>query len=65
MDWAARVRSPTQAEDFSSGLCAQIGFGAHTASYTMGTGGSFTRGKVRPGRAADHSPPFSAEVKKE
>jgi len=27
--------------------------------------GIFPGGKVRPGRAADHSPPFSAVVKKE
>jgi hypothetical protein len=31
----------------------------------MGTGGSFPGGKARPGRDADHSPPSSAEVKKE
>jgi hypothetical protein len=31
----------------------------------MGGGGSFPRGKARPGRDADHSPPSSAEVKKE
>jgi hypothetical protein len=30
----------------------------------MGTGGSFSGGKARPGRDADHSPPSSAEVKK-
>jgi hypothetical protein len=29
----------------------------------MGTGVSFPRGKARPGRDADHSPPSSAEVK--
>jgi hypothetical protein len=29
----------------------------------MGTGGSFPGGKARPGRDADHSSPFSAEVK--
>jgi hypothetical protein len=57
--------SPSEAEDFSSNLCVQAGSGAHPASYTMGTGGSFTRGKARPGRDADHSPPSSAEVKKE
>jgi hypothetical protein len=34
-----------------------------TASYTMGTGGSFP-GVKRPGREADHSPSTSAEVKK-
>jgi hypothetical protein len=32
----------------------------HPASYPMGT-----RGKVRPGRDIDHSPPSSAEVKNE
>jgi hypothetical protein len=31
----------------------------------MGTGGSFPAGKMLPGRAADQSPPSSAEVKKE
>jgi hypothetical protein len=31
----------------------------------MGTGGSFPGSKARPGRDADHSPPSSAEVKKE
>jgi hypothetical protein len=34
-------------------------------SSTVGTGGSFPGGKARPGRDADHSPPSSAEVKKE
>jgi hypothetical protein len=64
-DWAAGVRSPTQAEDFPSNLCVQTGSGPHPASYTMGTGGSFPGGKARPGRDADHSPSSSAEVKKE
>ena len=36
------------------------GPGAHSASCKMGTGS-----KVRPGRAADHSPPSSAAVMKE
>jgi hypothetical protein len=35
----------------------QTGSGAHLASYTMGTGGSF------PGGKANHSPPSTAEVK--
>jgi hypothetical protein len=61
----AGVRSPTEAEDFSSNLCVQTGSGAHPASCTVGTGGSFPGGKARPGRDADHSPPSSAEVKKE
>jgi hypothetical protein len=64
-DWTAGVRSPTEAEDFSSNLCVQTGSGTHPASCTMGTGGSFPGGKGRPGRDADHSPPSSAEVKKE
>jgi hypothetical protein len=37
----------------------QNGSGVHQTSYKMGTGGSFPGGK-----AADHSPPTSAEVKK-
>jgi hypothetical protein len=36
--------------------------GAHTASYQMGTRGSFPWGKAA-GCDADHSPPSSAEVK--
>jgi len=39
----------------------QTGPVAHPASCTMGTG-SFPGGKVRPGRAADHSPSSSAAV---
>jgi hypothetical protein len=61
----AGVRFPTEAEDFSSNLWVQTGSGAHPASYIMGTGGPFPGGKERPGRDADHSPPSSAEVKKE
>jgi hypothetical protein len=64
-DWTARVRSPTEAEDFSSTLCVQTGSGAHPASCTVGTGGSLSGGKGRPGPDADHSPASSAEVKKE
>jgi hypothetical protein len=64
-DRTAGVRSPTGAEDFPSNLCVQTGCEAHPASCTVGTGGSFPGGKARPGRDADHSPPASAEVKKE
>jgi hypothetical protein len=49
-DWTTGVRSPTEAEDFSSSLCVQTGSGAHPASYQMGTGGSFPGGEARPGR---------------
>jgi hypothetical protein len=61
-DRAIGVRSPAGAKDFSSSLYVQTGSGAHPASYTMGTGGSFPGGKARQGRDADHSPPSSAEV---
>jgi hypothetical protein len=63
-DRAIEVRSLTGA-DFPSSPCVQTGSGAHPASYPMGTGGSLPRGKARPGRDADHSPPSSAEVKNE
>jgi hypothetical protein len=43
-------------------LYVQTGSRAHPASCTMGTGGPFPGGKVRPGRDADHSPLSSAEV---
>ena len=42
----------------------QIGPGALPASCKMGTG-SFPGGKVRPGRAADHSPPSSVAIMEE
>jgi hypothetical protein len=45
--------------------CVQTSSGAHPASYPMCTGGPFPGGKARLGRDADHSPPFSAEVKNE
>jgi hypothetical protein len=61
-DRAIGVRSSAGAKDFFSNLCVQTGSGAHPASCTMGTGGSFPGGKARPGRDADHSPPSSAEV---
>jgi hypothetical protein len=65
LDWTTGVRSPTEAEDFSSSICVQTGSGARPASCTMGTGGPFPEGKARPRRDADHSPPSSAEVKNE
>jgi hypothetical protein len=49
-------------KDFSSSLSVQTGTGAHPASCTMGTGGSFPGAKTRPGRDADHSPASTAEV---
>jgi hypothetical protein len=59
------VRSSAGAKDFSSNLCVQTGSETHPASCTMGTAGPFPRGKARPGRDADHSPPSSAEVMSE
>jgi hypothetical protein len=61
-DRTIEVRSTAGAKDFPSILCVQTGSGAHPASCTMGTGGPFPGGKVRPGRDADHSPPSNAEV---
>jgi hypothetical protein len=49
MGWTIGVRSLTGAEDFSSSPFVQTGSGAHPASYPMGTGGPFPRGKARPG----------------
>jgi hypothetical protein len=61
-DRAIEVRSPAGSKDSSSILCVQTGSGAHPASCTMGTGGTFPGAKARLGRDADHSPPSSAEV---
>jgi hypothetical protein len=55
-NWAIEIRSPSEARDFSSNLCAQTGSGAHPASCTMGTGGPFAGGKARPGRDATTHP---------
>jgi hypothetical protein len=41
-DRAIGVRSPAEADDFSSILCVQTGSGAHPASCTMGIGGPFS-----------------------
>jgi hypothetical protein len=56
------VRSLAGAKDFSSILCVQTGSGAHPAFCPMGNKGPFSGGKAQPGRDADHSPPYSAEV---
>jgi hypothetical protein len=59
------VRFPAEANYFSSSLCGQTGSGAHPASYRMRTGDPSPGSKARPGRDADHLPPYSAEVKNE
>jgi hypothetical protein len=51
---AFEVRSPAEAKDFSFSLSVQTGYGAHTASCTMGTGGLISGAKSRLGRDADH-----------
>jgi hypothetical protein len=61
-DRAIEVRSLAEARGFFlQALCPDRVWG-HSASCPMGTGGPFPRGKGRPGRDADHSPPCSAEV---
>jgi hypothetical protein len=44
-DQAIEDRSPAGAKDFSSSLCVQTGSGAHPATCTMGTGGTFPGAK--------------------
>jgi hypothetical protein len=61
-DRGSRVLFLTGAGNFSLHHHVQNDSGAHPASYPMGTRDSFLRVK-RPGREADHSPPFSTEVK--
>jgi hypothetical protein len=53
--------SPARGWNFSLHHRFQTGSGDHPASYPMGTRGSFP-GVRRPGREADHSSPFSADV---
>jgi hypothetical protein len=61
--WTARVRFPA-VQIFSLLHSVQTDSGAHRASYTMGTGGSFAGGGgvKRPGRETDHSPPSNVEA---
>jgi hypothetical protein len=66
MDWAVGVRSLTELEDFSSALCTQLALGSTYPTVQWVQGGILSPGgKVQPGCDADHSPPSSAEVKKE
>jgi hypothetical protein len=64
-DRLIEVQSSTGTKDFSSSVCVQTGSEAHPASCTMGAGGPFPGGKVRPGHDADPTPPSSVEVKNE
>jgi hypothetical protein len=56
------VHSPFMVKNFLPHVL-QTGSGAHQASYSMGTGGSFP-GAKRQGREADYSPTTRAEVNK-
>jgi hypothetical protein len=56
------LRFSAGAKNFSLLHCVQTGSGAHPASYLMGTR-ILPLDIKRPGRAADHSPPSSTEVK--
>jgi hypothetical protein len=55
-DWMTAVLSPAEAKYLTCSLCVHTSSGAHPASYPMGTGWSFPRGKTPPGRDAGHSP---------
>jgi hypothetical protein len=57
-----RVRFPAGGGNFSLHHRVQNDSGAHSASYPMGTRGSFP-GVKRPRSEADNSPPSSFEVK--
>jgi hypothetical protein len=59
-----KVRSPSEAKNFSCSLCVQTSSEAHPASYPMGDVGPFPGSKARPGSDADYSPPSNAEEKK-
>jgi hypothetical protein len=61
-DWTTGVRSPTEAEDFSSSLCVQTGCGAHRASYPMGTGVLSPEVKRGRGVMLTTHPPSGAEM---
>jgi hypothetical protein len=60
-DRSSKVRFLAGADNCSLHHRVQNRSGAHTASYPMGTRGSFPAVK-RPGREADPSPPSSSEV---
>jgi hypothetical protein len=51
-DWTAEIRSPAEANYFSSSVCVQ----SNSEAYTMGTGGPFLGGIMWLGRDSDLSP---------
>jgi hypothetical protein len=52
-------------KNFSSNLCVHTSSEAYPASCIVGTRVPFPGTKAQPGRDADHSPPYSAEVENE
>jgi hypothetical protein len=51
-----KIPSPTEAKDSSSSPCVRTGFGAHSASCSMGIGVLFPGGEAWRRRNADRSP---------
>jgi hypothetical protein len=64
-DRTIEVRPSAEAKDFPVASVSRLTVGAHPGSCSMGTVGFFRRGKARPGRDSDHSPPSSVEVENE
>jgi hypothetical protein len=61
-----RGSTPAEAKYSSFSLCVQRSAPeAHPASYSMGTGGRFPRGKALPWHDPHHSTPSRTEVKNE
>jgi hypothetical protein len=54
------VRYPAETKRiFRLASCVQLGYGTHTASFPVGTGGPFLGGKARQGRDDPHLVPRS------
>jgi hypothetical protein len=64
-DWTTGIRSPAEANDFSSSLCVQTSTEAHPASCTIFSVAPFPGGRSRPACDADQSPGPTVEVKNE
>jgi hypothetical protein len=64
IDWTTEVRSPAGETDFSSCLCVQTRFVAHSTSQTMGNA-VISRGYNSAGAWCWYLSPCNAEVKNE
>jgi hypothetical protein len=62
MVWTAGVQFPARPTRLSLLHSAQTGSGVHRASYPVSTGGCLP-GAEQQEREADHSSPFSAQIK--